>query len=38
MAKKLYDTFMELIGKFSNEELKKLGHDLIEYAENDEEL
>ena len=38
MTKTLYDTFMELIGKFSNEQLKKLGHDLIEYVENDEKL
>ena len=36
MTKDLYDDFMRIIGKFSNDEIKKLGIDLIEYARNDE--
>ena len=31
----LYDTYMELIGKLSNEEMIKLAKDLTEYVEND---
>lgn len=37
MNDKLYDIFMELIGKLSNEEIEKLAKDLTEYVENDKE-
>lgn len=33
---KLYNIYMELVGKLSNQELNKLGYDLIEYVRNDE--
>lgn len=32
---KLYDIFMELVGKLSNEELLELSKALKEYVEND---
>ena len=33
---RLYNIFMDLIGKLSNEELLKLSHDLQEFVDNDE--
>ena len=35
MKERLYDIFMDLIGKLSNEEIKTLIDSLEEYVEND---
>lgn len=34
---RLYNTFMEIIGNFSNEEIEKLINSLQEYIDNDKE-